>query len=190
MVELIVVLVILAILAAILVPALLGYIDRAKSSQDIINARNCITATQAEITNQYVYHEPGDKSIIKGINSGSNGDMFVANSDFAHGVLDTADDHPYLLIVGLGKYDKYKSTDLHKAYTVYFAAYMETEDSTPIFFDGTNWGTKYPWSGDGKNDFVINGETITLQFYVLAAPQGQNSSTVWTTLKKKAGVIK
>ncbi|MGN0390358.1 MAG: type IV pilin protein, partial [Wujia sp.] len=40
LVELIVVIVILAILAAILVPQLLGYIDRAKQQQYILDAKN------------------------------------------------------------------------------------------------------------------------------------------------------
>lgn len=53
LVELIVVLVILAILAAILVPALLGYIDRAKEKQDLINAKNCLTAIQVQLTELY-----------------------------------------------------------------------------------------------------------------------------------------
>ena len=46
LVELIVVIVILAILAAILVPALLGYIDKAKKNQDILTAKKCLTAAQ------------------------------------------------------------------------------------------------------------------------------------------------
>ena len=53
LVELIVVLVILAILAAIIIPALLGYIDRAKEKQDIIDAKACITATQALLAEEY-----------------------------------------------------------------------------------------------------------------------------------------
>ena len=44
LVELIVVIVILAILAAILVPALLGYIDKAKEQKYMLNAKNCINA--------------------------------------------------------------------------------------------------------------------------------------------------
>ena len=54
LVELIVVIVILAILAAILVPALLGYIDKAKNSQYIIEARNIYTALQTVNTERYV----------------------------------------------------------------------------------------------------------------------------------------
>lgn len=53
LVELIVVLVILAILAAILVPALLGYIDRAKEKQDLLDAKNCLTVIQAQLSEVY-----------------------------------------------------------------------------------------------------------------------------------------
>ena len=53
LVELIVVLVILAILAAILIPALLGYIDSAKDKQKLVNAKNCLTAAQAELSSNY-----------------------------------------------------------------------------------------------------------------------------------------
>ncbi|RGH06749.1 type II secretion system protein, partial [Clostridium sp. AF15-6B] len=42
LVELIVVIVILAILAAILVPALLGYIDRAKGQQIVLNGKTVL----------------------------------------------------------------------------------------------------------------------------------------------------
>ncbi len=47
LVELIVVLVILAIMAALLVPALLGYIDRARNSKYLEEARSVYTAIQA-----------------------------------------------------------------------------------------------------------------------------------------------
>ena len=47
LVELIVVLVILAIMAAVLVPALLGYIDRAKDQKYITEAKELKDAAQA-----------------------------------------------------------------------------------------------------------------------------------------------
>ena len=47
------VLVILAILAAILVPALLGWIDNAKEKQYVLDARNVYLATQAAIDEVY-----------------------------------------------------------------------------------------------------------------------------------------
>lgn len=67
LVELIVVLVILAILAAILIPALLGWIDRARRKQDVLDAKNCLTAAQAELTSYYVNKDKkvdGQKTII------------------------------------------------------------------------------------------------------------------------------
>ena len=45
--------VILAILAAILVPALLGWIDNARTKQYVLDARNVYMATQAVIDEKY-----------------------------------------------------------------------------------------------------------------------------------------
>ena len=53
LVELIVVLVILAILAAMLVPALLGWIDEARDKNYVLTARNVYMATQAVIDEEY-----------------------------------------------------------------------------------------------------------------------------------------
>lgn len=53
LVELIVVLIILTILAAILVPALLGWIDKAKEKQYLLEARNVVMAAQAAATENY-----------------------------------------------------------------------------------------------------------------------------------------
>lgn len=53
LVELIVVLVILALLAAILVPALLGYIDKAKKEKNYQAAQEVHTAVQALATESY-----------------------------------------------------------------------------------------------------------------------------------------
>lgn len=50
LVELIVVLAILAILAAMLVPSLTGYIDKAKKKKDIATARGIMEANQAVIS--------------------------------------------------------------------------------------------------------------------------------------------
>lgn len=55
LVELIVVIVILAILAAILVPALLGYIDRSKDQKFIYNAETVYKAAQATASEYYAH---------------------------------------------------------------------------------------------------------------------------------------
>lgn len=54
--ELIVVLVILAILAALLVPALTGYIDRAKEKKVTAEAKGIWTAAQAAASEYYGLH--------------------------------------------------------------------------------------------------------------------------------------
>lgn len=53
LVELIVVIVILAILAAILIPGLLKWIDKAKEEQYTLEARNVYLATQSEVAAEY-----------------------------------------------------------------------------------------------------------------------------------------
>lgn len=168
LVELIVVIVILAILAAILVPALLGYIDKAKKQQDILNAKNCLTAAQAEFAELYA-----SGSTI-GAKGGANQDVNLLELDegrsIAKKILAAADDSPYMLIVGTGNYNTYKDTDKHKAYTVYFVAYWSSQDKAPVFFNGSEWMSTYPWKSEGGNTFSVNGENITMQFYLVSAP--------------------
>lgn len=53
LVELIVVLAILAILAAMLVPALTGYIDKANAQKVVATTRQVVMAAQSEITEEY-----------------------------------------------------------------------------------------------------------------------------------------
>lgn len=53
LVELIVVLVILGILAAIMVPALLGWIDKARNQDAILECRNVVMAAQAQVAAEY-----------------------------------------------------------------------------------------------------------------------------------------
>ena len=176
LVELIVVLVILVILAAILVPALLGYIDRAKNNQDIVKARNMLTATQVALAEYYAFHNYED--IINGKES--------ANSDFAKLVRKTADDEPYLVIVGIGDSQNSDSnTTIHEQSTVYSIIYWESKEKNPIFFDGTNWSNEYPWnensSGHANNFFMINGERKALNFIFIS----DNTKSDWSALKKK-----
>ncbi|MBP0960926.1 MAG: type II secretion system protein [Oscillospiraceae bacterium] len=56
LVEIIVVLVILAILAAAMIPALTGYIDKAKERTAIAEARNVLTAAQTLASEEYGLH--------------------------------------------------------------------------------------------------------------------------------------
>lgn len=59
LVELIVVLVILAILAAIMIPALTGWIDKAREKQVILDARNAELAAQSAVYDKYAKAKAG-----------------------------------------------------------------------------------------------------------------------------------
>lgn len=179
LVELIVVIVILAILAAILIPALLGYIDKAKQQQYILDAKNCITATQTKLAE--LYAKDSTSSTLANT-AAPNADISWKGTQIAKDIFATADVDPYMLIIGLGDYDTYKSTDIHKAYTVYSVAYWPKKDVDPIFFDGTDWTNKYPWKGTRQNTFTVDGESIKLQFYILKGP-GTTLSDDWNMLK-------
>lgn len=179
LVELIVVVVILAILAAILVPALLGYIDRTKESQDMIKAKNMLQATQAVLTDYYAKGKP------------LSYEYKTTNSDFGKEVRKIADDDPYMVIVGVGtdgtqpgkaEYGESK----HDQYTAYFVAYWEDKNEAPVFFDGKDWSMNYPWgkgeSGASANFFYANGKRINLMFMFVANKSTDNNP--WSEIQK------
>jgi prepilin-type N-terminal cleavage/methylation domain-containing protein len=122
LVELIVVLVILAILAAILVPALLGYIDRAKEQQVLLNARSCMMAAQAELSELYAKEEVWSKY------------MDVSGTDIANTIIDTADVSCDWLVVGC---DAAMAKGVRAGYKVTFVYYKEGDYE--VYFDGTTW---------------------------------------------------
>ena len=213
LVELIVVLVILAILAAILIPQLLGWIDEARTKEDYIWARNTITSTQAKLTEMYAFEREGQKAGVKqGENDqqhativpgkpgdNNNGDCNAVGTQFAKDILANMDEEPFILIVGLGNREKYEKTDLRKAYTVYIAMYMRTEDSKPLFFDGEQWTTKYPEKKqeDPEAVFEANGNQLKrnkvfIQYYAITNSCGKTmtggeKNSVWNYLRQKSG---
>ena len=77
LVELIVVIVILAVLAAMLVPALIGYIDRARKEKDYQAASVVYAAAQAAITEAYAKGDIKDKAAVTITQSGSKFDGTV-----------------------------------------------------------------------------------------------------------------
>lgn len=122
LVELIVVIVILAILAAILVPALLGYIDRAKANQDILNAKTLYTSAQTVAAEYYA------KGKIIGKSEADFNIDVLKLSDLS------SDDFQYAYI-GFGK----KDTDPHSQYTVGMMVYCGKEGVKYYMKDGNAW---------------------------------------------------
>lgn len=104
LVELIVVLVILAILAAVLVPALLGYIDKAKEKEDINRAKACLDAAQGGFVEAYAKDKPIDEAYnVLGLpvekKHGSYNDIDATESDVAKLVKNCTDEDPYIFMV-------------------------------------------------------------------------------------------
>lgn len=183
LVEVIIVLVILAILAAVLIPSLTGYIDRANKSKYMLSAKNCMNAMQIELSEMYAERgELADLTNIAGT-SGSNHDVSFIGTEFAKEVLTTADDDPYMLIFGLGDYETYIDTDPQLAYKVFFVAYWPDKNVDPIFFNGSEWTEKYPWKGSGQNTFKVDGKDILLQFYFVTGPRAKDTSGNWNEIK-------
>ena len=123
LVELIVVIVILAILAAILVPALLGYIDRAKGSQIILNAKSCYTAAQAEASTAYATAKSTDSLSTK---LGANEKARIM----------TTADVPNCTALYIAPADNTAGLD-HAKWTVKYVYYAE--GTSGEYFDGEKW---------------------------------------------------
>ena len=181
LVEVIIVLVILAIIAAVAIPSLTGYIDKANKSKYMLAARNTMQAMQTELLEMYGRQEKIED--IPKVASNSNGDVLLIGTDFAKKVLETADDDPYLLIIGTGDSKKFKDSERAKAYTVYFVAYWPDKNEDPIFFNGTEWVDTYPWKKAGANTFTVKGKQIPLQFYIVAGPNKKGIDANWNALQ-------
>ncbi len=77
LVEMIVVLVIIAILAAITIPALLKYIDKAKDKQLVINARTAYLAAETAASEAYAagYTDSSSGFVFKNASNTGTGDL-------------------------------------------------------------------------------------------------------------------
>ena len=212
LVELIIVLVILAILAAILVPTLLGYIDEAKAKKYLPNAKSCLEAAQAMFTNQYALNTdeiPVGTPVVSGAvikSTSGNADQDIKNTQFAKDVLALAglpEGMPYCFMVAVGSNadpkpgsHAYTVTTADK-YTVYYAFYMETENSKPWYFYNGTWTTKNPRLND-SSDLLDTGNVFVsgpltgkrLQYYLISyngtkyATNTVKDAEFWKWLKK------
>ncbi len=194
LVELIVILVILAILSAILIPALSGYITEARAKKYLPNAKSCMDAAQAMFSKQYALNDnnispndpvvPGACEASSATDQNKNLDQDITNTDFAKEVLRLAgmpDGSPYMFMVAVGSNstlgapaNSYSVSETDK-YTVYYAFYMETATSKPWYYYNGAWTTTNPRATGTTNVFdrynvVQSGELkkMRLQYYLIA----------------------
>lgn len=144
LVELIVVIVILAILAAILVPALLGYIDKAKGQQVVLDGKSVMTAAQTELSSAYA-KGAAPTSISK--------DEIVK-------VADVADKCKSFEIYGGADDSKGAVESNHSAYTVYAVKYVP-KTGDPIYYAYDASTGKASWdSSDTEYKKVATGTAV------------------------------
>lgn len=213
LVELIVVLIILALLAALIAPSLLGYIDEARAKKYLPNARSCLEAAQAMFSQQYGLNQnlPAGTPVVSGAMDESNNvnkDQDITNTQFAKDVLTLAgvpDGTPYLFMVGVGSCSDTVGTTRRghtvteqDKYTVYYAVYMETSNSKAWYYYNGEWTTTNPRYNNTNLAFNTSNEIITgkdkgvkIQYYLISnhnpTYQGVNntirSSGFWDWLK-------
>ena len=197
LVELIIVLVILAILAAIIVPALTGYIKKSKKAQYIQMADSYRTAAQAVMTEFYgttkghnwpqaqnVYWDEGDgkkwgDKVLQLVGGGRGAD----------------NNEPYILVIAVGdpRDNTIKST---QQYTVYYVGYVASEKSPAVFYVNGDWIYTYPTENPqyikktGQNENIRNriikpaGTNIPIQYFVISNRSGlahEGNNNFWLT---------
>lgn len=190
LVELLVVVIILAILAALIAPALIGYIDEARAKKYLPNARACLEAAQAMFSQQYGLNEnlPANAPVVGGAQDHStsgNQDQDITNTKFAEDLLELAGlpaGSPYFFMVGVGSALDAPGTVRNGRtitemdhYTVYYACYMETESSKAWYYYDGAWTTTNPRYHESnewydKDNKVQKGRDkgIRIQYYLIA----------------------
>ena len=210
LVEIVVVLIILAVLAAIIIPGLTGYIEQAKAKKYLPNAKSCLDAAQAMFSQQYGLNGvlAEGTPVVSGAKIAStsgNEDQDIRGTDFAKGVLRLAGlpaDKPYCFMVAVGSNALPKSGSASYSvsetdkYTVFYAFYMEDENSKPWYFYNGEWTTKNP-RFNNSSDILDSGNVFVkgpyagkrIQYYLISY-QGNNwkdstvnSAAFWTWLK-------
>ena len=195
LVELIEILVILAIISAILIPTLIGYIDEARAKKYLPNAKSCFDAAQAMFSQQYALNGgllPPDTPVVADAIEKSpddkkkNFDQDISNTEFAKSVLKLAgmpEGSPYFFMVAVGSNSTKGTTKTFTVtetdkYTVYYACYIETASSKPWYYYNGAWTTTNP-RAEGITpifddwNIVQEGELQgkRLQYYVIACDE-------------------
>lgn len=139
LVEMIVVLVILSALAAMLIPAMLGYIDKAKEKQVVLHAKSVYTAAQSALSEAYA----------KGLDLGdAMNDVKVAQEIWTIADCDSFEGIVSFTII-TGEKAPAKGEKLskhHESFTVRYVEYVEDDVTEYLTIDAgqTTWNEERP----------------------------------------------
>lgn len=200
LVELIVVLVILAILAGILVPALTGYIKNARKVKYIQKADEFRIAAQAELAKFYAFYGGDLSEALDGSNKTTQnvnwwkGDLKKYGDEtielVGYGRADKnkkkTNGEPYILVIGVG-HDEATQLTVAQKNTVYYVGYIDDLGKPALFYVDGKWQYKWPRdSGDlvklsetGMNRNVLKSSEgdIPLRFYIISNRRGDDN--IW-----------
>ena len=191
LVELIVVLVILATLASLLIPALTGYVTKAKKQAIITEARDVWTASQAALTECYALY-PESFTNVKNVNSCRfsitiNGITYNNLGRISNGALNAMQKNPN---------DKTEAGTSSRLVALQVLKYLESDGSNPryTFGNGDTISTAvtpstYFKGKRGKRDVIIqifhtrDGKVVAINFakegYMVTIVPGQETTCVY-----------
>lgn len=197
LVELIVVLVILAVLAAAITPALIGYIKKAKLARVYGEAEDFRVAIQAVAIE---YYGKNDSYLSGTLDSAEkNGNVhwdaeFDSSTDedreWGNKILQLVgrnrSNEPYILVFGVAKTDEQGLNP----YEVVYVGYLPDQNSPAVFYINGEWSNKYPRDSgamskgkvDGKNvNYIVrNKKKIPVQLFVVSNGTGTENE-IWIT---------
>ena len=178
LVELIVVLVVLAILAGILVPALTGYIKQSKKAKYIQKADEFRIAAQAELAKFYAYYNGDLSEALDGsTNTAQNvnwwkGDLLKYGNETLELVgygRGKDKGEPYILVIGVG-HDEAPGLTLAQRNTVYYMGYIDDLGKPAMYYLDGKW--QYQWPRD-SGDLIMTGNKVGMNRNVLKTTSGE-----------------
>lgn len=191
LVELIVVLVVLAILAGILVPALTGYIKQGKKVKYIQEVDAYRTAAQAVMAEWYGHN--GERIDYRDIfwdkndDNGKWGEKVLNLMGYSRG---EKNGEPYILVIGVGYPTETGLSEAQK-YGIYYVGYVRDKKAPAIFYVNGEYIYTYPTEKpvyvkkEGTNPNITNtivmpkGTNIRIQYFVISNRTGQNDGNFW-----------
>ena len=191
LVELIVVLVVLAILAGILVPALTGYIKKSRKIKYIQEVDCYRTAAQAVMAEWYAHN--GERIDYRDIfwdkndDNGKWGEKVLNLMGYGRG---EKNGEPYILVIGVG-YPTESGLSEAQKYGVYYVGYVRDKKAPSVFYVNGEYIYTYPTEDPvyvkktGQNDSIKNtivkpeGTNIRIQYFVISNRTGQSDGNFW-----------
>lgn len=157
LVEIIVVLVIIAVLAAAAIPTMLGFAENAKGKAEIANARVVYTACQSIATEEYVssgIHTLLDKGIYKIADTNGNKKLNnMLSEDFK---LESGENPAQVTpTITSGKVSKIVYQSKYKSGEAYYVVTIELGKEA-VVEKKINNGTHYDFTGSNSNEFILD----------------------------------